>query len=717
MDAAGDAYRFGPFRLDPARRLLEKAGSAVPLSPRGFDILSVLVENRDRVLSRAEIIAAVWPGQTVEAHNLSVQMSKLRQALGDGADDNRLIATVPGRGYRFVASLDPEPPPPATTAATPDDGDPRRLVRRRRRTIGAAVVIAVIAALAGLAAWRTGGFGARAKRPGLSIVVMPLRDLSDQPGHRYLADAISDDLTTDLAHLPGSVVIARETADSYAAKGLPVAEVGRRLGVRYLLEGSMRAGSGVLHVNAQLIDTATSAHIWAEQFDAPQGDPDRAREAIAQRLAGVLDVELVSAESARALRERPRDPDALDLFFRARSILDHGDTLQDFQQAQRLLERATAMQPGFAEALAELGSMLLRKVRAVDDPTDQADVAEARTAIARALALSPRNAMALAARASSLLIEGRTADAAYAARAALAIAPDNLAALSVLARVAFAEGRLDEAAQGLGDLLRLNPESGASRSRLLQLGDIRLLQGRADEAIDLLHRSIAGDPDPVPGADSWGRAEGARMLLIGAYGVKGDGAAARDLYRRYAALWPHRSVWRIGATAPRAVAALPGFARFLAALGAAGMPAFADEHEDLHVAPSAGPVAGDAFAPTPLVAPGARTIDTDGLRRLIRDDKPLIIDLGHGAASPVTATWQDTAAQTRSDAAFLDATLAHPARRKSDPVVVMADGTFGYTAYNAALHLAAAGWTRVYWYRGGEEAWAAAKAPAVDRRS
>jgi len=207
-------------------------------------------------------------------------------------------------------------------------------------------------------------------------------------------------------------------------------------------------------------------------------------------------------------------------------------------------------------------------------------------------------------------------------------------------------------------------------------------------------------------------------LLIGAYAENGQPAIARDLYERYDRLWPHRTVWRIGATAPKAMADLPGFDRFLKALRAAGMPQAADEHADLHVAPPTRPVSVDAFAATPTTIPGARVVDTAQLRALDAGrQRPLVLDLGRGAAVPAGAVWQDAEAQTGANQAFVDAAVARAGGNPSDPVVLMSDGTFGYAAYDAALRLVGRGFTRVFWYRGGEEAWAAARAPAADRRA
>ncbi len=749
-------YRFGAFSLDLDRRLLARAGEPVGVSPRGFDILQVLVEQRAQVMSRAEIMAQVWPGVSVEEHNLSVQMSKLRRVLGDSGEDGQVIATVPGRGYRFVAALEepdsgagaampPGVPPPApwaeaqTAGPLPAAGQPlpampslpasplpaspppaappfvaplsaARGARLPRWWLAAGAA----ASLAGLAGWAV--LPGRRPAPPLSIVVMPLRDLSGSADQTYLADAISDDLTTDLAQIPAATVIARETADSYARRGLPAGELGRALGVRYVLEGSVRKEGAVLHVNAQLIDTGSGAHLWAQRFDVAPDGVSEARDTIVRRIGSALNVELVAVESARSLQDRPRDPTALDLFFRARSILDHDDSLRGFQAAQALLEQSVAAQPGFGDALAELGSLLLRKMLSADDPDSEKDFAEAASVIARAQAVSPRNAQAEAARARMLVIQGKYTEAAYAAREALDRDPANLVALGALALSAFNQGRLDDAGRAMQTLLRINPGSLSERARLFGLGNVRLLQGRVEEAVDLVQRAVAGEGEPRPGSDNWGRAEGAAMLLTAAAAMRGDVAGAHGRYLAYEALWPHRTVWRIASTASRAMAALPGFAAFLGGLRQAGMPEFAAEDADHHVAPSAAALPGESFAATPRTVPGAATISTQDLAAMLRHPDTLLIDLGSGAAVPVGAAWEDEAARTADDVAFIEATVQGAGGWQQRTLVVMSAGAYGSGSYNAVLRLASAG-RKVLWYRGGEEAWAKAGLPAVDRRA
>ena len=698
-------YRFGAFSLDLDRRSLERAGEPVSVSPRGFDILQMLVEQRAQVLSRADIMAQVWPGVSVEEHNLSVQMSKLRRVLGDSGEGGQVIATVPGRGYRFVAALEE---PDAVELPPPDTGAAGRPPRR--------LAWVAAAALAGLAGWAVLSASRRAALP-LSIVVLPLRDLSGGPDQAYLADAISDDLTTDLAQIPGATVIARETADSYAKRALPAGELGRALGVRYMLEGSVRREGAVLHVNAQLIDTGSGAHLWAQRFDVAPDGLGEARDSIVRRIGSALNVELVAVESARSLHDRPRDPTALDLFFRARSILDHDDSLKGFQAAQALLERSVAAQPGFGDALAELGSTLLRKMLSADDPDSEKDLAEAASVIARAQAVSPRNAQAEAAQAQMLVIEGKYTEAAYAARAALDRNPANLVALGALALSAFNQAKLDDAGRAMQTLLRINPGSLSERARLLGLGNVRLLQGRVDEAVDLVQRAVAGEGEPRPGSDNWGRAEGAAMLLTAAEAMRGDLNRAHARYLAYDALWPHRTVWRIAGTASRAMAALPGFAAFLGGLRQAGMPEFAAEDADHHVAPSASPLPGETFAATPVTVPGGATIGTPELAAMLhREHDVLLVDIGPGAGVPVGAAWEDETARTADDLAFIEAAVRGAGGWQQRRVVVMSAGAFGSESYNAVLRLASAG-RKVLWYRGGEEAWAKAGLPAVDRRA
>ena len=200
------------------------------------------------------------------------------------------------------------------------------------------------------------------------------------------------------------------------------------------------------------------------------------------------------------------------------------------------------------------------------------------------------------------------------------------------------------------------------------------------------------------------------MELIAAAALDGRVAQARTMYTEFARLWPHVSVWRVAALAPRRLSALSGFQRMLDALVDAGMPRHADERADDGVPPSPSPLPDTSFGSTPLRVPGAATIDTASMAALVHSGRrTLIIDLGSGAAVIPGAIWQDQDS-TEDDAQFVDAHLR--GHRDADgPVVLMSDGVYGSASYNAALGLARAGHA-VLWYRGGEEAWAASGLPA-----
>ena len=708
--------KFGRFEIDSVRRVLLFDGQVVPLQNRAFDVLDFLASHHDRFVSRDEIEASVWRGLAISANNLTVQMSSLRRTLVDyGAGE--VILTRLGVGYRFIGSTvdDGQVPDDPVAGASDMGGRTARRPPAWRAILLAAFCVLVLAA-AGAAGWQ---LFAPAAPPRLSLVVLPFRFLGGGASEAWLADAVTDDLTTELARVPDSTVIARETAEVYRAHAMRADEIGRELNVRYLIEGSVAQEANTLHINVQLIDTVTNDQIWASDFDVPRDQMSGARDLIVGRIATALNFELVQAESSHTARDRPNDTDAVDLYFRARSVLDREATLAEYQSAQALLAQAVAQQPGFGDALAELGWLLAAKMTEVDDPLIEADHAEAKSVIARALQASPNNPLALAAQGRLYSIDGRYTEAVACAKKALALEPNSADAQLVLAYAEYYEGHLDAAVAPLQATLRLNPEGPSSKLRYMRLGFIRLLQGQEAEAIELLQKASAGDTDPEPGAGAFGREEKTRLLLIAANELNGDETTARGLYAAYNKAWLNRTVWRIGALSPKSVTALPYFSRFLDALRKAGMPQYTDEHVDAHVDPSFVPLQGDIFAATPLNVPGARTIDTAGMQALVRGITPkLIIDVGTGSAAIDGAVWQDTVDKPAGDNHFLDdASRPFATVHPLAPIVVMGDGAYDVTSYNAALHLAAAGHRNVLWYRGGEEAWARLGLPSTYRRS
>jgi TolB-like protein/DNA-binding winged helix-turn-helix (wHTH) protein len=727
---------FGPFQLDPARRALSCGGVPVPLSSRAFDILALLVAEHTRVVTKDEIMSHVWRGMIVEENNLAVQMSALRRALAEGAGGAPIIMTVPGQGYRFVAPLTvPGSLPagaPVPDAPPPDPpGAPGLPPARRRAQPNAAWLLLGMVPLIWLILFRHPAAPpqpapppAAAPPPRLSIAVLPFRDLSDDRCCDYLADAISDDLTTDLSHIPGSVVIARESSDAFRGKAVPTAEIGHTLNVRYLLEGSLRAVENHFAINAQLIEAATGAHLWAERFEVPRDHLAEAQNTIDHRLASALGVTLVDIEGSASLRERAGNPDALDLFLRARSILDRSDTLEAMTEAQHLLEQAVAKQPGFTEAQAELAWLLPRKVSSQAYPTHAADLAEARVTVAAALApasgvrpdASPGLALALAAKGALQYRDGHCDDATPTLQAALALEPESIQAQTILTVCQSTLGHFADALAGLQGLMRIDPESPRNKARAEQMGLALLMLGRPAESLAWLQRSLVGDPEPVAGANDLGRVEWAHLLMIAAFEQIGDHVGAADRYRAYDRIWQHRTAWLLGSEFTRAQSRLAGFSAILAAWRRSGMPEMVDEHQDFGVPDTGEDLPHRAIEPTPLVLNGIPTLDSAHLVTLLHGtNPPRIIDFAAFAAVPPTAELSSADPRSSQDMAQLAASIGSSLPDASRPIriVVMGRGPCDWAPINAARRLGQPG---IAWYRGGEEAWAHTQEPALDRR-
>src|ERR1700730_13357971 len=298
--ASGDIFLFEGFRLDRrglSRRDVRGVFVPVVIGSRGLDVLGVLIEGDGYLVLKDEIMAAVWPGTVVEDNNLTVQISTLRRILDQGRAEGSCIQTVAGRGYCFVAT------------------------------------VARQAADAGSGSAAVSSSGARPP-PRFSIVVLPFTNLSSDPDQEYFADGITDDLTTDISRITGSFVIARSTALIYKGKTADAKQIGCELGVRYVLEGSVRRSGQQVRTNTQLIDTDTGAHLWAERFDHDARDLFALQDEITSRIAFALNLELIGAEATR-----PTDhPDALDCIFQGRAALSKPLSRDHYAEAISLFE-------------------------------------------------------------------------------------------------------------------------------------------------------------------------------------------------------------------------------------------------------------------------------------------------------------------------------------------------------------------------------------------
>src|SRR5207244_1546777 len=243
--------------------------------------------------------------------------------------------------------------------------------------------------------------------PRLSIVVLPFANLSDDRERQYFADGITEDLTTDLSRLANMFVISRNTAFTYRNKPIDTKQIGRELGVRYVLEGSVRRSGNQVRVSAQLIDAATDAHLWAERFDRDTADLFALQDEITSRIANALGTELIAAEAARPIEH----PDALDFILRGRAALLKPHTPDTYAEAISLYERALALDPQSVDAKSRLAGTLVHRVLSGMSRSAPADLARADGLAAQALATSARHAHAHLVKGSVLRVQNRCDEA------------------------------------------------------------------------------------------------------------------------------------------------------------------------------------------------------------------------------------------------------------------------------------------------------------------
>ena len=332
------------------------------------------------------------------------------------------IADLPASGSRSRCRVAGAPPRTAIAAAVRGSARPRRQrvvvwpAMKLSRTPEVAAATSIAQPLVA---------------PRLSIVVLPFANLSNDPDQQYFADGITEDLTTDLSRIADMFVISRNTAFTYKDKPVNAKQIGRELGVRYVLEGSVQRSGNQVRVNAQLIDAETDAHLWAERFDRDIGDLFALQNEITGRIAVALNLELIGAEAGRPTEH----PDALDYIFRGRAALAKPQSRDNYAEAISLYERALALDPGSVEAQSLLASALAGRVLEGMTNSRAADIERAEGLVEQALAASPRSPLAHYARGQVLRAQGRYEEAIPEYETAIASNRNWVAAISALGRM------------------------------------------------------------------------------------------------------------------------------------------------------------------------------------------------------------------------------------------------------------------------------------------
>jgi adenylate cyclase len=748
-----------------ACRLFRQAstGARTPVSigSRALDILALLLERPGILVSKDAIMDAVWPNAAVEANNLTVQISALRHVLDRGRTEGSCIQTVPGRGYRFVIPVfrhekTPEevPPlfqaPPTGDAGGDDHGDvgddardaevsdtpvvmvpgaaapgatamaeaslgSSHLARGRHGVRFAVLLTGLCLTIGALLLFGVGRHLPLAGPPRLSLVVLPFENLSGDPKDDYLADGITDDLTSDLSHIKDAdaFVIARESAYSYKGKHVDPRKIGKDLGVRYVIEGSVRRIVSTLRINVWLTSTETGADLWSDRFDEQITELAAEQEQTVARISTGLGMSLIDVESARSMRERPTNPDAFDLILRARSLQDQPPSVQQYDETQALYERALALDPSSVPALIGIGFVLVNRV-GVDNWGAAENLQRAERMLMQASAIAPDSEAVLNLTAQWFRRLDRYQKSKAIAEELIRRFPNNEAGYFALAQIKTVTGHAEEVVPLEEKAIRLNPRSPWLYARYRDMGFASLLLGKDKDAITFLQRSLAANLEDN-GDRRW-----LYRCLAAAYARTGQMSEAKHALVESDGLWPYDTVRMHWPHDRSSTVTAEQIRRFQDGLRLAGERDHADEDADFGV-PADAKLHNNFAGLTPTSAPGTSTIRTAGLARFLAQAQPIVIDTvsySWGRSIPGAIGMQNVGL----GGSFTDAAQDHLRRTMHEltvgdlnkPIVAVGWNSERFDGRNLALRLVALGYTQVYWYRGGREAWEAANLPETD---
>jgi TolB-like protein/DNA-binding winged helix-turn-helix (wHTH) protein/Tfp pilus assembly protein PilF len=490
--AAGPArLRFGRYVLDLERGCLLAGDEEISLRPKTFEFLRYLASNPGRLVSKDELLAAVWPNVVVTEDSLFQCVAELRRALAD----EHLIKTVARRGYRFDVAVEPCGPQPAdplllsvTRGEPPTAGKPAGRRAIMLATIGA---FGILAAALGATWWWLGPRDHPSLPP--SIMVLPLHNLGGDPEQDYVAAGITADLTTDLSRLPGAIVIAHATALTLKGRTVDARQVGRDFNVRYLLEGSVHRSGDEIRVNVQLIDAGSGAHLWAERFEREREQVAAWQNEIVGRIANTLNLRLTRLESDRIVRERRNNPEAYDLTTRGWALVYTAKKPETYEVARVLFKQALALDPKAVNAVAGLAwSSAVLVLNAWSEQPAQ-DFAAAEAAAAQTLAIDPNNVVAHHVRGFLLRLQARPGAARDAFRTVVALDPNFAAGHGQLGVTELEVGRPEETFKAVERAIRLSPRDPNVGHWFSIAGLAELHLGRFAESAAWFARAVETD--------------------------------------------------------------------------------------------------------------------------------------------------------------------------------------------------------------------------------
>jgi TolB-like protein len=448
-------FLFGDCVLDPDRREFSRGGGVVAMGPQVFDLLTYLVNNRERVVSKDDLLAAVWGGRIVSESTLTSHINAVRKAIGDSGEEQHLIRTVARKGFRFIGDvrevLDAQALAPVAVA-TPDLPD----------------------------------------KP--SIAVLAFQNLSGDPEQEYFADGMVEDIITALSRLRWLFVIARNSSFTYKGRAVDVKQIGRELGVRYVLEGSVRKAANRVRITGQLIDAVAGTHLWAERFEGSLDDIFELQDQVATSVVGAIAPQLERAEIERAKRKPTEHLGAYDYYLRGMADFNRG-TREAIGEALLLFEKAIELDPDFASAYGTAAwCHFWRKVNGwMIDPKE---AAEGERLARRAVELGRDDPVALARGGHALAHFTGDLDGGIAMHDRAVMLNPNLAAAWFLGGfLRVWHGEPDGAIERFGRAMRLSPRDPETYRMQAGMAAAHLFARRFDEASACAEEASRDLPD------------------------------------------------------------------------------------------------------------------------------------------------------------------------------------------------------------------------------
>jgi len=497
-------YFFEDFALDTDRRELRRGNDLLPLEPKVFDLLAYVIENRARVVSRDDLIAAVWDGRIVSESTLGTCINAARSAIGDSGEAQRLIKTLPRKGIRFVGTVRDEEKAirSAATEVVADHSTPSL---------------------------------ALPDKP--SIAVLPFTNMSGDPEQEYFADGIAEEILTALSRCSWLFVVARNSSFIYKGKAVDIRQVGRELGVRYVLEGSVRRGADRVRFTGQLIDATSGAHIWADRFDGEMTDVFGLQDRITEGVVAAIEPKLQLAEIERLKQKPAKDLNAYDLLLRAQQ-LQYEFTEESLGAAIGSLSRCLSIDPNYAPAMALAAYCYAeRRVQGwARDP--EADAAEGYRLATRAADLARDDANVLWMAAHAIRILGRNANRAKQLfNLSLHLNPNSAMALTAAALSETLLANPVLALQLLDRAERISPRDPRAWFMATARGSAHYVGEHFDEAASWARNALARNP----------RSTRSLRLLAASLARTGECAGAAEVIREILAIEPELTIARMRA--------------------------------------------------------------------------------------------------------------------------------------------------------------------------